>query len=352
MNRNSRNNKKINQLKQQDTGKSMMFEFGDPEPVLSNRIMDYFGTFLDATGEYYTPPFSLDGLASLLSANPYHGPIIHFKKYQLIRWFIPHAKLSRKAFEKLVYNYLALGNGYLQRHRNGFNNSTRFVPLPSIPMRRGKETNKFFMLKNDGSKVEFAADEVLHMKMPDLKQEIYGVPEYVGGIQSILLSEDSTLFRRKYYVNGAHMGYILVTTDARLNDDTAKMVEEQVKQSKGPGNFRSLYLNIPKTNAREPVKVIPVGDIGSKDEYERIKGITEREMLAMHRVYAGLAGIIPDNVGGFGDMRKLMEVYYEMEVTAMQADLAEINELAGEEIVRFSQPDWKQAEETSAQTRG
>ena len=76
------------------------------------------------------------------------------------------------------------------------------------------------------------------------------------------------------------MGYILVITDANLDDETAEAIENQVKNSKGPGNFRSLYLNIPSSNNKEPVKVIPVGNIGSKDEFQAVKEIAEMDMLA------------------------------------------------------------------------
>jgi PBSX family phage portal protein len=188
--------------------------------------------------------------------------------------------------------------------------------------------------------VYFQPDEIIHQIEPDLRQGIYGIPEYLGGLQSVLLCEDSTLFRRKFMLNGNHLGYILVTNDADIDEPTAKQIEAKIKESKGPGNFRSLYLNIGKSNAREPVKVIPVGDIGSKDEFEVIKNITEREMLAMHRMQPGLSGIIPQNVGGFGDVVKLMKVYYELEITAMQLPFLHINEVVGDEVVRFDKPDW------------
>ncbi|HEY8094613.1 MAG TPA: hypothetical protein VIE65_00770 [Methylobacter sp.] len=49
-----------------------------------------------------------------------------------------------------------------------------------------------------------------------------------------------------------------------------------------------MFLNIGNTLSRDPVKIIPVGDIGSKDEFEAIKNFTEREMLALPRIQQGL----------------------------------------------------------------
>jgi PBSX family phage portal protein len=323
------------------TGKPLCFTFGDPEPVLSSKITDYLGVFLDTMGEYYRPPISLKGLADLMGANPYHGVIMHFKKNMILKWFEPTRLLSKKDMQQLALNYTVTGNCYLQKLTNSFGRTNKLQNLQALPMRRARAADQYLKLNANGTKVEFKEGEVIHLKEPELKQDIYGVPEYLGGIQSVLLSEESTLFRRKYYLNGAHMGYILVTNDADLDNETAKTIEEQVTQSKGPGNFRSLYINIGRSQSKEPVQIIPVGDIGTKDEFERIKNITEREMLAMHRMQPGLSGIIPQNTGGFGDIEKIMRVYHELEVTAMQEPFLELNEIMGEEVVKFKEPVWR-----------
>lgn len=318
------------------------FTFGDPEPVLDNLGLDEFGTYLDLlSGNFYRPPISLSGLARIAEANANHGSTLHFKKNMIMKWYVASVELPRHEMKFLALDYVITGNGYLQRIINNLGTPVRYKRLPAVSMRRMREPNRYLMLSQDGKEIPFALGEVLHIKEPNVKQEIYGVPEYLCGIQSILLSEEATLFRRKYYINGAHMGYILVTNDANLDGETAKAIEAKVKESKGPGNFRSLYLNIPRSNSREPVKVIPVGDIGTKDEFERIKNITMREVLAMHRMQPGLSGLLPENTGGFGDVEKSMRVYHELEVGAMQQNFLEINEQAGREIVKFNDPDWK-----------
>jgi capsid portal protein len=65
-------------------------------------------------------------------------------------------------------------------------------------MRRGKAPDTFVKLDADGNVTRFRPGEALHIKEPDIKQSIYGIPQYFGSIQSVLLSEDSTLFRRKF----------------------------------------------------------------------------------------------------------------------------------------------------------
>ena len=331
-----------------ESGVSMAFAFGDPEPVLSHRMNDYLGVFLDWSGSYYRPPIDLNGLADLINANAYHGPILHFKADRVRQWFTPSALLDSQTLRKLAFDYATFGNAYLQCFKNRFGNLTRLGYLPALSMRPTKNAEVFVKLRSPSDPdyaqrafITFNPGEVIHLKEHDVKQSIFGIPQYLGGIQSVLLSEDSTLFRRKFFLNGAHMGYILVTTDANLDEATAKAIEAKVKESKGPGNFRSLYLNIPRSSNKQPVKVIPVGQFGSKDEYQAIKDVTQEEMLIMHRCYPGLVPALPANIGGFGNLETSMRVYYEMEVTAMQAVWLQINDLTGTNAVRFSTPDWK-----------
>lgn len=319
---------------------SNVFEFGDPEPVLSNNLSEYLGSFLDMGGEYYRPPVSLTGLADTMTANPHHNSILHFKKNMILKWLEPTKVVTYATVQQTALDYVVFGNMYFQKFKNRFGKVLRTSRLPAISMRRGKEPGQFFKLNNNGALVEFKKDEVIHIKEPDIKQEIYGVPEYLGGIQSVLLSEDAGLFRRRYYLNGAHMGYILLTNDADLDEDTAKAIEQKVKNSKGPGNFRSLYINIGQSKAKKPVEIIPVGDISTKDEFERVKNITQNEILSMHRMYAGLSGIVPENNAGFGDIRKTMHVYHELEIGSLQQPFLELNEQLGSKVVSFKDPIW------------
>ena len=323
----------------QPTESSFAFSFGDPEPVLNNAVVN-FGSFLTMRGDYYNPPVSLHGLLKLLGANPYHAPILHLKKNLISRWHKPTALMNAETLIDSAFDFVTFGNGYYQQHLNGFGKVVRLSRLPALNMRPSRKDNVYFQLLTNQPAIakpyiEYAEGEIIHIKETDVGQDIYGVPQYAGGIQSILLSEAATLFRRKYYLNGAHLGYILVTNDANINADTANAIQKSIEQGKGAGNFRSLYINVPKSGSREPVKVIPIGDIGTKDEFAKIKEITEMEMCAMHRMYPSLAAIMPSNVGGFGNIVDTLAVYKDVEVTPLQRRFLMINDRVGREAVIF-----------------
>lgn len=319
---------------------SFMFSFGDPEPVLNNAVVN-FGSFLALQGEYYVPPVSFQGLAKLMGANPYHGPILHFKKNMISRWHKPTPLMGTQTLIDSAFDFVTFGNAYYQDHLNGFGKTVRLSRLPALNMRKHRKKDIYIQLLTNGETIngknyiEYAQGEVLPIKETDVSQDYYGIPQYAGGIQSILLSESATLFRRKYYVNGAHLGYILVTHDANIDPETAKKLESSIKEGKGAGNFRSIYMNIPRSSSREPVKIIPIGDIGTKDEFQKIKEVTEMEMCAMHRVYPSLAAIIPANTGGFGNITDTLLVYKDIEVVPLQGRFLSLNDLIGREAVIF-----------------
>ena len=320
------------------------FSFGDPESVLASNITDYLGIFVDPHGDYYTPPISQPGLAKMLRANGHHGTIPYFKRNMLCRWLKDSPTVTRHDMGKAAFDLEVFGNAYFKVVLNRVNQAWWLEHLPAMNMRRMKERDRYCMLVPGKDPVPFAPGEVAHIKEYDPCQSIYGTPQYLGGMQSVLLNEDATLFRRKYYLNGAHMGYVFYTADADFDEAEETALKEAVKGSKGVGNFRSMFLNLPGGKP-DSVKIIPIGDVATKDEFERIKNISRNDILAMWRINGALAGILPETNGGFGDLDKITRNNYENEVVPRQQDFLQLNQvLPAQRHIGFSVPDFKGAE--------
>jgi PBSX family phage portal protein len=301
-------------------GMPMAFTFGDPEPVLDGVIYDYLGTWLLDNGRYYDPPVPLKGLARLLRANAYHGPAIEFKTQQIMQGFKPSRAVTHTAMNAVVTDYNVFANAYFQKLRNSFGEVVLLKNLPAINMRRMKEPDRYCMLQIHGELVKFEPGEVLHIKNYDVSQEIYGLPGYLGALQSMLLNEDATLFRRKYYKNGAHMGYVFYA-GGELDDDSKAAIREAIQGSKGLGNFRSMFVHIPN-GEKDAIQIKPVGDFSTKDDLEQIKNLSRDDIIAAHRIQPALACLIPQNQSGFGDITKANDVYQQNEIRPVQAMLA------------------------------
>lgn len=71
------------------------------------------------------------------------------------------------------------------------------------------------------------------------------MPEYLNALNFAWLNEAATLFRRKYYQNGAHAGYFMYVTDAVQIGTDAEALRDAMRSSKGLGNFKNLFFYAP-----------------------------------------------------------------------------------------------------------
>jgi len=309
------------------------FTFGDPTPVLDQRgILDYLECWRN--GRFYEPPVDLHGLSRTTRANPYLHSGLTFKRNMLVRTYRPHRLLSREAFAQLALDYTTFGMAYVERRRalSGVAHSLA-VPLAQY-MRRGVEHGEFFQVRAGRIEHEFAVGEVFQLREADADQEVYGLPEWMPAVQSALLNESATLFRRKYYNNGSHAGFILYLTDSQPEGGDVDNLREALRQSRGPGNFRNLFVHSPG-GSKDGLKLIPVSEVAAKDEFTGIKSVTRDDMLASLRTPPQLLGIVPQNSGGFGSIREAATVWAAMELAPLQTRMTAINEWLGQEVIRF-----------------
>jgi PBSX family phage portal protein len=318
--------------------KASSFTFGAPEPVLSRRdFMDSFECWRN--GRWYTPPIDMTGLTRARFASPHHASAIQLRINLLVKHFIPHPWLDSETFEGLVLDFLVVGNAYPQVIQNIANRPMRIERPLARYVRRGVDAGRFFQLNNDRGfgalrEHEFEPDTVFQLKAPDLNQDIYGVPEYIGALQSTFLNESATIFRRRYYENGSHAGFILYSTDSQVNQEDVDGLRDALKASKGPGNFRNVFLHAPG-GKKDGIQLIPISEVAAKDEFLGIKNTSRDDILAAWRTPPQLLGIVPANAGGFGDVGKAADVFYPQEIEPLQSRFMGINRWLGEEVVAF-----------------
>jgi PBSX family phage portal protein len=169
----------------------------------------------------------------------------------------------------------------------------------------------------------------------DLNQEIYGVPEYISGLQSAFLNENATLFRRRYYLNGSHAGFIMYVSDPAQSEADIEAMRKALKDSKGPGNFRNLFMYSPN-GKKDGIQIIPISEVAAKDEFLGIKNVSRDDVLAAHRVPPQLLGVVPANAGGFGDVGRAADVFHRHEIVRLQMKLLAVNDWVGAEAVKFA----------------
>lgn len=317
-----------------DDARMEAFSFGEPTPVTSMRDVWDEGVWL-TPDEWYEPPVPWSILSKSYRATAHHGSAMQVKRNILLKTFKPHPLLTRRTFSAVALDYLVFGNAYLEEIRGRLGKLLGFRHLPAKYVRRGGvNADRYWWVPNYMERTELPAGRVIHLLEPDIDQSIYGLPDYLGSMQSAWLNESATLFRRRYYLNGSHAGFIMYVNDPAHDQKDIDSMRKALKDSKGPGNFRNLFLYSPK-GKKDGVQIIPVSEVAAKDEFYNIKNITRDDQLAGHRIPPQLMGVIPQNTSGFGDVEKAARVFVANELEPLQARMLEINEHAGADVVAF-----------------
>ena len=123
-------------------------------------------------------------------------------------------------------------------------------------------------------------------------------------------------------------------TDAAQNQEDVNNFRQAMKSAKGPGNFRNLFMYSPN-GKKDGILIIPLSEVAAKDEFLNIKNVSRDDMMAAHRVPPQMMGIMPSNVGGFGDVEKASVVFVRNELSPLQKRLQEINGWIGDNIIKL-----------------
>lgn len=123
-------------------------------------------------------------------------------------------------------------------------------------------------------------------------------------------------------------------TDGNINEQDIELLEEQLRLSKGPGNFRNLLMYAPNGKP-DGIKLLPISEVAAKDEFFNIKAVSRDDQLAACRVPPNLIGIVPTNSSSFGNIADAARVFARNEVQPLQERFREINGWLSEEVIRF-----------------
>lgn len=310
------------------------FSFGDAESVIDRRELSaYFEIWHN--GRWFEPPLPMDKLAQVFNMAPHHRSAIALKVNLLVGLQLPTAQLGADDFERFALDFLQMGNGYLENVPNWRGATARARHAPARHMRAPKGGGGYWFTGcGIAQDHQFQPGAIFHLQQPDVAQEIYGLPEWLSALQSGLLNEGATLFRRRYYLNGAHAGFVFYVNEALADQSTVDQLTSKLQAAKGVGNFKNIFMYIPG-GKKDGVQILPIADVAAKDEFTGIKNISRDDMLAAHRVPPQLIGIIPQNSGGFGKVGEALDVFFQVECVPLMRRLLKVNDFFGAEILRF-----------------
>lgn len=315
----------------------MFVKFGDPVSVKDSSVLDYAESALN--DGYYEPPIALDGLAKSTRANATHASAIYAKRNLLsaIINIKEPGLMTRSCLNRFIQDYLTFGNAYLFRVTNKLGELVQLKHLPALYMRRNEDLESYsWRTENQG--LLYPKNSVFHALEYDVTQEIYGISSWFAALSSVWLNEDATLFRRKYYLNGAHSGFLLYMNNSAITEDQEEKIIEALNSAKGLGNFKNLFINGKgKDTEKSKPELIPVGKIDARDEFSNIKNVSKGDILTAHRIPLELMSIAQDGFSSSLDLNKVDRIFYKNELKPVAESFLELNAWAENELIAVSE---------------
>nr|WP_206361978.1 phage portal protein [Vibrio plantisponsor] len=281
----------------------------------------------------YEPPIALDTLAKALRVNPMHSSAIEFKRNTLTYAVTVDSVLSRRDLKRFIQDYLTFGNGYFQVVRNVLGQVLRIKHIPALYMRRREDLGYTYKPRayDDEGRVNFRNGQIFHLAEYDVAQELYGLPQHVSGLTSIWLNDDATLFRRQYYRNGSHAGYLLYMNEPSMTKETENDIRNKLQAKEGMA-FKNLFVNAKGKDTKAP-ELKPIGQVEAKDSFKDVMNQTTNDVLSLHRVPLELMSVKREGITSSSDLNKIDHIFFKNELLPLIDSLSELNEFVGMDVI-------------------
>ncbi|SBS65492.1 phage portal protein [Vibrio atlanticus] len=307
-------------------------EFSKPVSVMNSDILSYLEVAL--VDGLYEPPIALDTLAKALRTNPMHSSAIEFKRNTLMHAIALSGLLSRQDAKRFIQDYLTFGGAHLQviRDYRGLGEVVKLKHLPTLYMRRREDLGWSYKPRayDDDGRIDYKHNQVFYLGDYDVAQELYGLPSHISSLTSIWLNDDATLFRRQYYRNGNHAGYLLYMNEPSMSDKQEDEIKKQLQAQEGMA-FKNLFVNARGKDTKPP-ELKPIGQVEAKDSYRDVKNQTMNEVLSVHRVPIELMSIRRESITSL-DLNKVDWLFHKNELLPLIDMMQELNDVVGQQVI-------------------
>ncbi|WP_375751595.1 phage portal protein [Vibrio sp. HN007] len=309
-------------------------EFSNPVSVMNSDILSYLEVAL--IDGLYEPPVALDTLAKALRVNPMHSSAIEFKRNTLAYAVTVSDLISRRDLKRFIQDYLTFGNGYFQVVRNLLGMVVQIKHIPALYMRRREDLGYTYKPKayDDDGRIDFRPGQIFHLAEYDIAQELYGLPGHVSGLTSIWLNDDATLFRRQYYRNGQHAGYLLYMNEPSMTKNQEEEIKAKLQAKEGMA-FKNMFVNAKGKDTKAP-ELKPIGQVEAKDSFKDVKNQTMNDVLALHRVPIELMSVRRESITSL-DLNKVDWLFHKNELLPLIDAMQELNEFVGTKVITVNE---------------
>lgn len=163
-----------------------------------------------------------------------------------------------------------------------------------------------------GQKGDKDIHELIHIRIPSAESRYYGVPDWIGAIGPVILSNNTTEYNARFFANNATPDWSLIISGAELDKDVEQSIKDFIETNlKGVENSRKLlYLNIPDSEVT--IKWDQISGKVNDGDFLKLRAAVRDDIVSGHSVPPRLVGIVvAGQLGGGGEAKEQLKIFRE-----------------------------------------
>jgi len=303
----------------------------------------------------YSPPYPFETLAETVKMNPYHQRALHVKAacstlvgYELQQKEVADNKLKDPwnvlwdggfllNIGKIAFDWELFGNAFIEVVRGTGRKIVALGHIPAVTMWVTK-TGFSQIINTDGrnEKIDFEPygagkeHEVIHLRQYGGSSSVYGLPEWIGCLNALILDNNSTEWNYRFFENNLIPGWAIIIEDGELDELAEHAIRDYFQQNfKGTSNAHKTLLLTPNGSKITFQKL--QADMKDMD-FEQMKLSCRNEIVSGHGVPPRLLGIMSAaQLGGGGEMEWQLKMFRDVTLSTKQSYYeAELNKILAE----------------------
>ncbi|APF20387.1 portal protein [Caldithrix abyssi DSM 13497] len=321
------------------------------------------------------PRYKFDDLLFYLEVNSWHKRCVYLKAavtgalgwrlttdddnkgpdaaYKQITAFLenPNPKLENfsQILLKMLIDYYAIGNGFLEIVRNTKGEAAELYHIPGRTMRRKRDFSGYYQVRTF-KKVEFnnfgdrkgKRNEVLHYLNYDPMDDYYGLPDWITAMATMGMDRNAVEYNAYEFTQGLMARFLIIIEGGELSRKARTQLKNFLKNNMIGTQNSGKVMVVANDDPNVKIRVERIDKEGSNRDmsFHRMRTFNRDEVIEIHGVPPRMLGIMSaGQLGGGGETAGQLKIFKE---TLIDPEQRKLEYMLNQTIIKsFGEHKWK-----------